>query len=65
MRVNFNDQVDVQQDITEYLTKMLPVLDVLKTVSVKKELLSVLFVKQELFLMRIILNVVSKFTYIT
>ena len=32
----------------------------IQTVSVKKELLSVLFVKQELLLVRIILNVVSE-----
>ena len=42
----------------------LPVQDVIQTVSVHQELLSVLFVKQELLLMRITLNVVSKLAMI-
>ena len=50
----------MQRDITENLGSMLPVLDVMKTLSVNQELLSVLFVKQELFLIRITLNVVSR-----
>ena len=50
----------MKRDITEHHTRMLRVEDVIKTVSVEKELLFVLFVKRELWLIMIRLNVVSR-----
>ena len=53
-----NFQINVQLELPE-IREWLPVLPVKQTLSAYQELLSALFVKSELFLMRIILNVVS------